>query len=159
MENEVNMERAREVYDELCEMLDTREWSYDKDEERLIIKSGIKGKDLPINFILIVNPKSQVVQFLSSMPFAIPEDKRIDCAVAVCVANYGLVDGSFDYDITDGEIRYRVTSSYRDSRLGPDLYEYLIMVGASTVDNYNDKFFALSKGYTTIQEFIDNDRS
>ncbi len=158
MAQEIDMERAKEVFNEICDALDEKDWKYEKDEEKLVITSGIKGDDLPINFILVVNPKNQVVQFLSPLPFSVPEDKRIDAAVAVCVANYGLVDGSFDYDINDGEIRYRVTSSYRDSQLGADLYEYLIMVGASTVDNYNDKFFAVAKGFTTIQEFIQADR-
>ena len=138
-------------------MLDTRDWKYEKHEDELLIKSGIKGEDLPIDFIVVVNPKNEVVQFISSLPFNIPEDKRIDAAVAVCVANYGLVDGSFDYDISDGEIRYRLTSSYRESIISEDLLEYMIMVSASTVDQYNDRFFMVSKGMMSIQQFIEKD--
>lgn len=155
MAEEMNMRKAKEVFDTLVRMLDTRDWKYEKHEDKLLIKSGIRGDDLPVEFIVIVNPKNEVVQFYSSLPFRMPEDKRIDGAVAVCVANYGLVDGSFDYDLSDGEIRYRLTSSYRQSQLGEDLFEYMIMVAASTVDKYNDKFFMLSKGMMTIQQFIE----
>ena len=88
-----------------------------------------------------------------------PEDKRQDGAIAVCAANYGLVDGSFDYDIGDGEIRFRLASSYRDSDLGPDLFEYMIMVAASMVDNYNDKLFMLAKGMMTVQQFIEKENA
>ena len=154
---EVNMKKAKEVFDTLVNMLDTRDWKYEKHEDELLIKSGIKGEDLPIDFIVVVNPKNEVVQFISSLPFNIPEDKRIDAAVAVCVANYGLVDGSFDYDISDGEIRYRLTSSYRESIISEDLLEYMIMVSASTVDQYNDRFFMVSKGMMSIQQFIEKD--
>jgi hypothetical protein len=33
----------------------------------------------------------------------------------------------------------------------------MMMVAASTVDNYNDKFFMLSKGMITIQQFIEQE--
>ena len=157
MAQDVNMAKAREVFDGIVSMLDTRDWKYEKFEDDLLIRSGIKGDDLPVEFILFVKPQNQVVQFISKLPFNIPEDKRVDAAIAVSVANYGLVDGSFDYDINDGEIRYRLTSSYRDSYLSHDLFEYMIMCAASTVDQYNDRFFMLAKGMMTIQQFIEQD--
>ena len=75
--------------------------------------------------------------------------------MAVCMANHGLVRGSFDYDISDGEIRYRLTAAYRDSVLGPDLFEYMIGAAASTVEAYNDRFFMLAKKMITIEKFIE----
>ena len=155
---EYDMNKAREVYNALVNMLDTRDWKYEKDEENLLIKSGIKGEDLPIQFIMIVNPRNQVVQFISSLPFNMPDDMRVDGALAVAVANYGLVDGSFDYDLNDGEIRYRLTAAYRDSVLGPDLFEYMIGAAASTVEQYNDRFFMLAKKMITIEKFIEMER-
>ncbi len=159
MSEEINMQKAKEVYGTLIKMLDTREWHYEKHEDKLLIKSGVKGEDLPVEFIVVVNPRNEVVQFISSMPFNMPEDKRIDGAIAVCVANYGLVDGSFDYDLRDGEIRFRLTTSYRESVLGEDLFEYMIMVAAATVDNYNDKFFMIAKNMMTVQQFIEQENS
>lgn len=159
MANEINMQKANEVFGTLVRMLDTRDWKYEKHEEKLLIRSGIKGEDLPVEFIVLVNPKNEVVQFISSMPFNIPEDKRVDGAIAVCAANYGLVDGSFDYDLSDGEIRFRLTCSYRESQLSEDLFEYMIMVSASTVDIYNDRFFMLAKGMITVQQFLEQENS
>lgn len=152
-----NMKKAQEVYATIIRMLDTRDWKYSKHEEDLLIKSVLRGEDLPVEFILVVNPRNQVVQFISRLPFDIPEDKRVDGAIAVCTANYGLIDGSFDYDLRDGEIRYRLTCSYRDSQLSEDLFEYMIMAAAFTVDNYNDRFFMLAKGRMTVQQFIEQD--
>ena len=159
MADQVDMRKAKSVFTSLVNMLDTRDWKYEKHEEDLLIRSAISGDDLPVEFVVVVNPKNQVVQFLSRLPFSIPDDKRVDAAIAVCVANYGLVDGSFDYDISDGEIRYRLTSSYRESELGADLFEYMIMVAASTVDSYNDKFFMLAKGMLTVQDFIEQENA
>ena len=154
---EQDMKKAVEVYDTLCSMLDNIGWKYEKVEEKLMIKSGVKGEDLPIDFLVIVKPRNQVVQFISSMPFNMPEDKRVEGALAVCTANYGLVDGSFDYDLSDGQIVFRLTSSYRDSLLSEALFEYMIMVSASTIDNYNDRFFMLAKGMISLEQFIEMD--
>jgi len=151
------MKEAKKVFDTLVRMLDERDWKYEKHEDELLIRSGIKGEDLPIEFLMVIKPKNQLVQFLSKLPFSFPDDKRVDGAIAICAANYGLIDGSFDYDITDGEIIFRLNSSYRESVLGPDLFEYMIMVSASTIDNYNDKFFMLSKGMITIQQFLEQE--
>ncbi|MBE6656642.1 MAG: hypothetical protein E7609_07260 [Ruminococcaceae bacterium] len=156
---EVNMQKAKEIFDALVDMLDTRDWKYEKFEEDLVIKSGIKGDDLPIEFIVVVKPKNQVVQLLSRLPFQIPEEKRVDAAIAICVANNGLVDGSFDYDIAEGNITFRLTTSYRESTLGADLFEYMILVSAGTIDDYNDKFFMIAKDMMSVQQFIEKENA
>ena len=156
---EYDMKKAVEVYDTLCSMLDNIGWKYDKVEEKLMVKSGVKGDDLPIDFLVVVKPRNQVVQFISSMPFNMPEDKRVEGALAICTANYGLVDGSFDYDLSDGQILFRLTSSYRESLLSEALFEYMIMVSASTIDKYNDRFFMLAKGMLSLEQFMEMERS
>ena len=156
---EVNMAKAKEVFGALVNMLDTRDWKYEKFEEDLVIKAGIKGEDLPIEFIVVVKPKNEVVQLLSRLPFTIPEEKRVDAAIAVCVVNDSLVDGSFDYDITEGNITFRLTSSYRESELGADLFEYMILVSAGTIDDYNDKFFMLGKNMMSVQDFFNKEEA
>lgn len=159
MSNEINMELAKRTFDTLVNMFESRNLQYDKHEEELIVRSGIKGEDLPIDFIVVVKPSNEVVQFLSKLPFNMPEDKVIDGAIAVSAANYGLVDGSFDYNVMDGSIIFRLTSSYRDSILSEDLFEYMIMVSAATIDEYNDKFFMLAKGMIDIQKFIEDSQA
>ena len=159
MAERMDMQKARQVFNTMIRKLDRMNWKYEKHEDDLLIKSGISGDDLPVEFIVVVKPKNEVVQFLSCLPFKMPEDKRVEGAVAVCVANYGIVDGSFDYNINDGSIIFRLTSSYRESTLGEELFEYMIMVAASTVDNYNDKFFMLTKDMITLDQFIEQDRA
>ena len=154
---EVNMTKAKETFATLCSMLDNKGWHYEKKEDELLIKSGVKGDDFPIDFIMTVDPQSEIVTFLSLLPFKADESKRIDMAVAVCVANYGLKDGSFDYKVEDGSIIFRLTSSYRGRTLSEDLFEYMLMVSATTVDEYNDKFFMISKGAMSIQQFIESE--
>ena len=159
MAQEYDLRSAAEVYGTLCGMLDHIGWTYDKEEEKFLIRSGVKGDDLPINFVVLVKPRNEVVQLLSAMPFNVPEDKRVDCALAICAANYGLVDGSFDYDLSDGQIVFRLTSSYRDSLLSEELFKYMVMVSAATIDKYNDRFFMLAKGMIDVRKFLEMENS
>ena len=66
---ETNMKKAKEVYSTLVGMLEKRGWSFDRHDSELVISSGVKGDDLPIEFIVVVNAKQQVVEFLSRLPF------------------------------------------------------------------------------------------
>ena len=66
-----------------------------------------------------------------------------------------MVDGNFDYDISDGSIVFRLTAFYRGSKIGKGLFHYLIDCTCATVDDYNDKFLALNNGTLTLEAFID----
>ena len=153
----MSTQNANQAYATLIHMLDTRDWKYEKVEDKKLIKAVLKGEDLPIEFLMIVEEEKDVVQFISALPFNMPEDKRVDGAIAVCVANYGLCNGSFDYDLRDGEIRFRMTTSYKGGAVNDDLLEHMILVAAATIDNYNDKFFMLAKGMMSVQQFIEKD--
>ena len=149
------MEQAKQVYQKIINMLDNRGWKDERHDEDLVIASGVTGEDLPIAFIFAVKPQNHLVQFLSKLPVTMPEQKRIDGAIAACAASNHLIDGSFDYDVMNGRIVFRLTSSYLNSDISEDLLEYMLMVSAATIDEYNDKFLMLAKGMITIQKFLE----
>lgn len=150
------LERAQKVYETLCATLDKHEWHYQKNEERLSIECGAQGEDLPMKITIRVDAERQLIMLLSHLPFIISEDKRLDVAIATSIANNGLVDGSFDFDITDGHMFFRMTSSFIESEIGNELFTYMLMVSCHTIDEYNDKFLMLGKGMMSIQDFISN---
>ena len=154
MADEKVMQKAKSVYETICKALDARDWKYKRFDEDLTISCGARGDDLPMDIIIMLNTQAQVVSVLSPMPYKVAEEKRVDVALAIAIANYGLVNGSFDYDLSDGEIRFRMVSSFRDSVLGEELFDYMVMVTASTVDRYNDRFLMISKGILSIEQFV-----
>ena len=158
MVEERAMKQAKSVYETICKSLENNGWNYTREEEDLVIRCGIRGDDLPMDIVFIVNPKAQVVSLFSPMPYKIKEDKRVEAALAVCVANNGLVNGAFDYDLSDGSIHFRVVSSFCESILGEELFNYMIMIAAGTVDIYNDKFLMISNGMMNFQQFLEWDQ-
>ena len=154
MADENKMALAKIVYADLCTALDHRNWNYTKHEDDLVVTFAVSGEDIPMEFVLIVDAERQLLRVLSKLPFVVPEDKRMDLALATCYATNRFVDGSFDYDITTGTIFFRMTASFRESRIGEGLFAYLIDCSCYTIDKYNDKFLAISKGVLSIDDFL-----
>lgn len=151
--------KAKKIYSTMVSALKKSDWHFAEDEDNLTIISSFSGEDIPIKYIIQVDAEREVVQFMSPMMFRMPEDKRVDGAIAVCVANYGMVNGSFDYNINDGEISFRLTTSYVGCEIGEEFFMHMMVVALSTTDRYNDKFLMLSKGVITVQQFVESDES
>lgn len=154
MEDE-KMERAQKVYKTLCETLDMHDWKYTRDDENLSINCSAQGEDLPMEVTILVEADRQLITLFSHLPFVISEEKRLDIAIAVCMVNNKMVDGSFDYDITGGRLFFRMTNSFIESEMGNELFNYMLLCSLSTIDEFNDKFLMISKGMLTIDNFMD----
>ena len=149
------MKRARAIYGDLIKMLDKRDWKYNRVDDELTIKSGIATDDFNIEFVVYVDADRELVRYLSRIPVVFPEDKRIEGAIATCVANNGMVNGSFDYNVTNGEIYFKLVASYMSgTELSADLLENIILVSSAMDDRYNDRFFGLAKGMMTLEQFM-----
>ncbi len=145
---------AKKVYDLMLKALNERNWHYKPHDEDLMIVSDYSGDDIPINFLIAIDASREVIRFAAPMPFKMSKEKRVDGAIAVAVANYGMVNGSFDYDINDGEIKFRLSTSYHDCEIGKGFFMNMLAVALTTVDNYNDKFMMLAKGVIDVEKFI-----
>lgn len=156
MADEKNNAFAKTVFTTLCDVMERRGWKYEKDEKDLTVHFIVSGDDIPMQFILVIDAERQLIRLMSPLPFKMSEDKRIDGAIATCAASFGLADGSFDYDLTEGRIIFRMTASFRESLIGEELFHYMIECSCVTVDEYNDKFLAIDKGLLSVSDFIEN---
>lgn len=146
--------QAQKMFAKLTKMLDKRDWSYSKNESKLMIMSGVQD-DLPLQFVMLMDVERELIFFRSDLPFSMPEDKLIEGALAICAINCNMVQGSFGYDVTSGAIHFRHTFSYKDgSDLSDDALEAMIYVAAGTVAEYNDKLEKLAKGEISFKSFL-----
>lgn len=147
-------ERALQVYEMFKQDLNDSNIKYEPHDDDLVISMTVHGEDLPQPTLIMIDEDREVVRLISPLPTKAPEDKRVDAAIAVASANYGLVNGSFDYDISDGEIRFRVCQSYAGTVLNKETVRYLLGVIFFTTDQYNDRFFMLCKGMMSLEDFL-----
>lgn len=141
----------------VCDTLDAEEFNYEKDEEKLVVFCGAKGEDIPMELVIRVDEESSLLYAFSKMPFAVAEDKRMDLILAVCMANDKLINGSFDYNISDGTIIFRIDNRLVGCDVTPEMVKYLMYTAFATVDDYNDKFFMLNKGLLTLEQYLSSD--
>lgn len=149
---------GQNVYETICAMFDNKGYHYERHDDDHVISCTVGGEDIPMDILFVVRDERQLVQLISPMPFRVSEDKRIDIALATTVINDRLVDGSFDFDMAEGRISFRLTTSYIESILGKELFEYMLMISASTIDEYNDKFLMISKGMISFEQFLDSEK-
>lgn len=156
MAEEYELKRAREIFGTLCESLDNAGLVYEKEDgDEFVVKLAFSD-DGGLEFLVLVNvkPMHQVVELISYVPFDMPDERRIDAALVVCYINSKLINGSFDYDVFEGKTFFRLTYSYRESLIGQALFDYMIQVSCSTVQEYLSKFNKLSKKELSFEDFI-----
>lgn len=155
MAEDKELKQAQNLYKALCEWLDEHDWDYKKFENDFVVKCLAQGDDLPIELVVQIDTKHQLISLMSPMPFPIAEDRRSVIAVAVSQANVGLITGNFDFNYLNGQIIFRIASSYRESLIGKDMFEYLLLCACYTIDEYNDKFLTVAKSKMSIEEVLD----
>ena len=154
MADQKSIKSAETVYNTLCEMLDDRNWKYDKHPEDSVVHFVVGGDDIPMEFVVNIDAERQLVRMLSQLPFTFSEAKRIEGAIATCQATFKLADGSFDYDFKTGRNLFRMTSSFRGSLISKELLAYMVDCSCYTVDAYNDKFLMIDRGVLGIEDLF-----
>ena len=147
---------AKEAYNTLCRALDNIGWTYKRMDDELKIMFGVGGDDIPMNFLIIIDAERQLVRLLSLLPFQMKSDKRVEGALATCIINYVLADGSFDFDLDEGHIMFRLTASFKESLLGEELFKYMVSIACHTIDKYNDQLSDLNDGKISLEQFLEN---
>lgn len=154
MDDAMKKQQAQKMYNIFCQALDANDWKYRENEEELQIECGAQGEDLPMELVIRMDVPMQVIQVFSCLPYTIPEDKRLDVAVAVSTVNNKLVHGCFDYNIADGRLFFRMNGSFRDFLLSQESCAYMLYCTCTTIDNYNDKLLMMSKGMLKLEDFL-----
>ena len=152
--SDLKLQNAQAAYSKLCSTMDSMDWHYTKKEDDLIIECGAKGEDLPMDLTIICKVELQLLTLISHLPFTVPEDKRLDMAMAVSVINNRLANGCFDYNILEGKLFFRMSTSFLGIALGAETIEYIIYCSCGTIDEYNDKLLMISKGLLSLEQFL-----
>ena len=143
---ELFRKKAENVFQTLCNAFDSQEIPYEKDDKTLSVSVVSGGEDLPMGFRIEIVESIQVILLRSPIPINVKPSKRLDMAVAVTRANHIIPDGSFDYDLKEGIVSFRMTSSFLDVEVSEKEFLYLIRTAYRVVEDFNDRFDAVNNG-------------
>ena len=104
-------EYSEEIVGVIRDFLVSDDWKFEFDEEHGVFRFGvgIESKLKHLRYLIPVREDSYVVYAISPLDTDC-DDKNVmkEMADFICRANYGLRNGNFELDMTDGEIRYKV---------------------------------------------------
>lgn len=137
----------------LIDAMNAKNMHYEKTGE-FTYAFAVEGDDLAMFFRVKIDPELKIAYLHCPQQFVVPPDKRRDVAIAVNGINCKLIDGSFDFDADDGTLSFRMTTTFVESLISPDVFCYMIECAAATVDEYNDKLFGICAGFIDALEYI-----
>ena len=124
------------VFQRLSAWLDEGGWTYSSFPEKQYVTMPCRLKEAVVRVILGTAEHDgwERLLVMVSYPVRIAEDKRIAVLEALSKINYGLTFGTFDMDMTDGEVRYRVTME-ADTGITQPMMDRLLNGGLSAADH------------------------
>ena len=144
---------AKVMFNTLCQTLDNMNWRYEKDAQNLVVRTSAVGQGLSMKLNLHVDADRQVMYLKSPMPFAIPQNVYDTVAKAAIIANYSMLNGSFEFDFDTGYLGFKMVVPYMESILSEKVCHYLIILSCNMTDKFNNKFQALAEGRMSVSEF------
>lgn len=143
------------MFETICHSLEKCNLKYDKNEDDLSVHVGIQGDGLPINLVIFPDTGTKTITMYAPLPLTFSADKRVEGAVVTSYANFILSDGGFDYEVTGGKTVFKMTSSYRESLIAPDVIGMMIAYALKILSDIGEKIYAVSKGFWSAGDFIE----
>lgn len=141
------------------DFLDKDDWHYNFDEEKGRFDLGItlKSRLKSTKVVIRVNESSYTVyDYLSISAGSDNETELREVALFLSYANYGLRNGNFEMDPSDGEMRYK---SFVDCGGGAiptyDIIEASLYVPPTMIDRYADGILGIIFGGASAKDAIE----
>lgn len=147
--------QAKKAFETVIKAFKKKNWKYEADPEKLQVRTSFTGDDLKMPLTITVDPERDLVRIYSFLPEKFPSDKIAIGAYAISVVNWKILNGTFDFKAADGTVMFRVVNSYRNSKMSPDVIEYMVNITVGTVDDYNDKIVDLALGKIDLNTYIE----
>ncbi len=111
------------------------DWTYDRlGENNTIITMGMQGHKVDFQVVIDVKENEKVILVYSIFSIYATEDKKLIVSELVNRLNYGLVLGNFEFDFTNGEIRFKNSCECKGIELSYEFLDNLMMSCIVTLD-------------------------
>jgi hypothetical protein len=124
------------ILDEIRKFFKDDQWPFTEMEGKTILRTGFSGKNGKWTCFAQARETQQQFIFYSVCPNAAPEDKRPVAMEFITRANYGLVIGNFEMDVTDGEIRCKTSIDVEGGELTHVLIRQVVYSNVMTMNKY-----------------------
>jgi len=100
-------------------------------------------------FTILLTEDLNHLEYIACCPFRVRKELRSSVAELIARANFGMLDGKFEIDMKDGEVRFHLVHSLQDGELNAKMVERLYNSCVFTLDRYIPAFMQhIHAGYT-----------
>lgn len=136
------------------QLLTEEEWKFDKNKEKQTIRCGIQGDNASFDILFIPREEKDQLRILVITRNNIAVNYRISACEFFNRANYGLIIGNFEMDMSDGEFRYRVAVDVENGQLSHTMIKNMMQAGIHMMDRYYPGIMAMQFAGRTAEEAI-----
>lgn len=149
---------SKNIADAIHNFLTEGNWHFAFDEQKGIFKFNLRvsGKIKKISYAIGVQENEYLVYGISPLGAETGDDKMMaSMAEFICRANYGLNSGNFEFDMRDGEIRYKIYVDCRGITPSPEIMKRSIQYPAAMFERYGDGIVDIIFGNKTAKEAVE----
>ena len=130
-------------------------WDYYwwEEGETLQLECQVKNGRLTC-YARAINDKEQFV-FYTLCPLTASEERKSAIAEFITRVNYGMAIGNFEFDFTDGEIRYKTSLDVEGDRLSYALIKQTVYLNVLTMDRYLPAIAAVINQEISVDDAIE----
>jgi hypothetical protein len=116
--------------------VDARGWPHEVDPGAGIVTFPASGLNGEWTMYALADEDAEQLMVHAVFDIEVPPHRRVDLAVFLTIANFGLIIGNFELDMDDGELRYKTSIDVEGAELTEPLIDHLVMANVSTADRY-----------------------
>lgn len=141
-----------QLTDAVRDFLDEKGVHYEYDAENSLLRMGFGVKCKLKNVRVFWQIRDTCYSVLTVCPISADKDNPVEMMKYLTMVNYGLMNGNFEMDLSDGEIRYK---TYVDAdgleSLPQVMIDLSLFIGIAMMDRFGDGIAALSFGFSDAE--------
>jgi len=118
------------------------------------LRLPVQGKNAEWTCLIRVFEKTERVLVYSIFPTQVADAQRPQLALMLTQINYGLILGNFEFDLSDGEIRYKTSIDVEGMTLNSTILRNLLYGNFFSVDLYYHALMQAINGSDDLQRLI-----
>lgn len=118
------------------------------------LRLPIQGKTAEWVCLIRVFEQTERILVYSILPSAVPDERRPEIALMLTQINYGVILGNFEFDLQDGEIRYKTSIDVEGIELNNTVLRNLLYGNFFSMDLYYHALMQAIDGSDDLQRLI-----
>lgn len=129
-------------------------WSFTEIEDFPALRLPFRARNGEWACYAQAREEQDLFVFYSVFPIKTPEAYRPKMAEFIARANYGLLIGNFEMDLSDGEIRYKTSFGMDAIQLSPAVIRPVVYANVLTVEHYMPGILAVLNNDKSPEEAV-----